>query len=122
TAWVVYDYSRYDACLLKHSKKVCRNELSAATEDNEDGESDSDQMKCTDQWLVRATFGATLVVDEPQALKVACTATQLRFDLLDIDGDGAQEIVLDLRGSATLDGFRESEVFDVGRVIKILRL
>jgi hypothetical protein len=121
-AWVVYDYTRYDACLLKHSKKVCRNKLSAPTEDNEDGESDDDQMKCTDQWLARATFGTTLVVDPPVALQVACTATQLRLDLLDLDGDGKQEVVLDLRGSITLDGFRESEQLNVGRLIKILRL
>lgn len=125
-AWAVYDYSRYDACVLTQSKKACRSKLGADQGDEEEegeGEGEMNQMKCTDQWLARATFGTTLVVDAPQPLKIACTADKLRrLDLVDIDGDGQQEVVLDISGSSSLEGFRESEAIDVGRVVKILRL
>jgi hypothetical protein len=123
-AWVVYDYSRYDACVLTQSKKACRSKLGADQGDEEgEGEGEMNQMKCTDQWLARATFGTTLVVDAPQPLKIACTADKLRrLDLVDIDGDGQQEVVLDISGSSSMEGFRESEAIDVGRVVKILRL
>ncbi|MCA9681804.1 MAG: hypothetical protein KC457_06385 [Myxococcales bacterium] len=118
-AYLVYEYGLFEACLLEGTKRSCREKLGG--EDQEDDD-EINRLQCTKQWFARATMVAGDWAVDHDELKVSCSINEVRLDALDLDGDGKQEVVIDVRGRAELVGFRESDVLEVGRFVEVLRL
>jgi hypothetical protein len=125
--WAIYELSRFEACVgaasdPKRGKKACKRKLAGNPDEGEPGE-----LECTDQWLVQwmVSIAPTDAIDtdEREELGVGCTMTKVRrLDALDLDGDGKDEVLVDVVGSHSSEGFRESEELEVGRVVRVLRL
>lgn len=118
--WAVYETPLFDACVAeKKNRKACRKKFIG---DPDDGT--SNQMECARHALVHASFGPSLAVDKPiSIMKSACALGKVRrFEAVDIDADGAKEIVIDLTWNRQSTGYREGEVEEGGRFVRMLRL
>lgn len=124
--WAIYEYGRFDACVGGHAdkkagKKACKLALGASPDDEEEGS--PGEMECTDQWLVRVSPLASGTIAAREQLMVACAMQKVRrLDALDLDGDGHDEILIDVVGEHSSAGFRDSVETDYGRLVRVLRL
>ncbi|MEM6993312.1 MAG: hypothetical protein AAF721_22560 [Myxococcota bacterium] len=118
-AWAAYEYSLFDECLKASTKKECRKRLRGDPDDKS-----SNQMRCTEQWLVRVQFAGTVKLGTPEKiLKGACTLGKVRrMEAKDYDADGAVEVMVDVTSHRDTEGFREGEVTEGGRFVRIVRL
>lgn len=119
-AYVVYDYSVLDGCMLKRHKQVCFAEWG---EDREEG-GGWDMTHCVRACITRLTFapGGKLEADE-RYLSFGCgPANVYRLDLVDADGDGADEVVIDIRSRGVVLGRRYTKDYLMGRVFEVHRL
>ncbi len=114
--FAVYEFSRFKACLTRADKKTCRRELGA----NANG--GLSVAACTEQWLVRVSLGERLELGERTALQPACKLTHVRtLEAIDLDGDGDQEVLVDVVGRAETETQREGSELEVGRIVRVLR-
>ncbi|MBL4686802.1 MAG: hypothetical protein JKY37_19550 [Nannocystaceae bacterium] len=118
-AWVVYEYTRFDACMLKSTKKACRKKLRGDPDDES-----SNEMSCTKQFLVRAHFGTELTIDEPESImKGACSIGKVRrMESKDFDRDGEPEVIVDATWYRETEAFREGALTEGGRFVRIAQL
>lgn len=115
-AWVVYEYSRWKKCMTTADKKTCRVQLGASSP------SDRNDALCTAQWLVRASLGEAVTLGEPTALEPGCKLARVRaLAVQDLDGDGADEILIDANIEASYETEREGGANEFGRVVRVLR-
>ena len=117
-AFAVYEYSIFDECQKTSTKKECRKKLRG---DREMGE--TNDMRCTKAWMVRAELGAKVALDEPAKVSVPCTIGRVRglFEA-DVDADSKPEVVLDVVGKRETEGFREGGETYANRTVRIFRL
>ncbi len=116
-AWAVYDFSRFAACVKTSNKKACRKELTGDEEED-------NQLECTDAFLVRASLAATGTweVRATQPLDLGCEIKRvLHLLALDIDHDGADEILLDVNGQHAYMSVRD-EMNERARIVQVFRL
>lgn len=115
-AWVVYEYSRWKKCMATADKKTCRAQLAPS------GPDERNEALCTAQWLVRATLGEAVTLSEPTPLEPGCKLARVRaLAAQDLDGDGADEILVDVTGEGSYETMREGEAHEYGRIVRVLR-
>ena len=116
-AYAVIELSRWKLCLQGADKKRCRAELGPARE------GERNDALCTEQQLVELTPGTPILLGKSHALDVGCKIAKVRvLAAVDLDSDGAQEIVLDATSRHSYDGFREGDVTEFGRIVRVLHL
>ncbi len=117
-AFAVYEYSQFDECMKTGTKKECRERFRGDPE-----MAQTNDMRCTKAWLVRAELGASVTLGEPVKVTVPCTIGRVRalFEA-DVDADGKSEIVVDVIGKRETEGFREGAETYANRTVRILRL
>lgn len=116
--WVLYTISSMDLCRKTGTQKACTAKLRGEPEDG-----DYDQTGCGHEYLVRAQLGAEPILAEPIALRVPCKIGKLRrFEADDVDADGKLELVIDVTGRQQALGMHETEIHELGRDLRILRL
>lgn len=115
-AFVVYDYKRYDACLLQASKQECRKQLAGRTY-----EPRISDYECRSTWIARVALGGTIELAEPVRLEAPCKVDSVRrFVAGDFDGDGSEEVLLMAVGVRSTDLSVEADTF-AGSVFMVLR-
>lgn len=106
-AFVVYDFTLSARCKADNQgdRESLADCLADLQPDAPDRSEMGNQTQCVEQYLVRVELGPELVFGDPLELEVACDPSEVRrLDLVDIDGDGQLEVVLDTIGMAkTLD-------------------
>jgi hypothetical protein len=123
-AFVVYDYTLEQECKAekdREDRQLCLEDLHPESIEHSELEN---QTRCVKQYLARASFGDALTIDEPIELEVACAPNHVRrLDLLDLDGDGELEVVLDtIALTPTLDAVDRTTVYNLARHLAIVRL
>lgn len=116
-AYAVYDFSRFAACVKTSNKKACRKKLTGDEEED-------NQLECTDAFLVRALLAAagTWEIRATKPLDLGCEVKRvLQLLALDLDHDGADEILLDVNGQHAYESVRD-EVNDRTRIVQVFRL
>ncbi|MFO7563977.1 MAG: hypothetical protein R6X02_15130 [Enhygromyxa sp.] len=125
-AFVVYDYTLEQECKAekdREMREICLEDLHPESIEHSEAEN---QTTCVNQYLVRASFsGDEPTLGEPIELTVACAPNEVRrLDLVDIDGDGEEEVVLDtIALTPTRSALDSSEtIYNLARHLAILRL
>lgn len=121
-AYAVYDAAVLDECMLTRHKQVCLREWG---EDREAG-GGWDQSHCVHAYLARLSFpreaGGELEAEE-RYLSLGCGPAKVyRLDLVDADGDGAEEVVIDIRSHGVVLGRRYTKDYLRSRVFEVHRL
>jgi|GEM_PF-2646404 len=128
-AFIIYDYRLYDQCMAENEafiRESCVDDLHPEDLGNNEL---GNQSECVEQFLIRVELGTVMNFGDPVALEVACAPSRVRrLERLDIDGDGAQEVVLDtIAKTPTTDHAGDSSdteggVWNRARQFAVLRL
>ena len=71
---------------------------------------------------MRVSLGERLELAERTALPLTCKLARVRnLEAIDLDGDGTQEILVDVVGRSEIETQREGSQLDVERIVRILR-
>lgn len=116
-AYALYDFSRFAECVKTSNKKACRKQLTGDEEED-------NQLECTDAFLVRASLAAagTWEIRATKPLDLGCEVKRvLNLIALDLDHDGADEILLDVNGQHAYASVRD-EINERVRIVQVFRL
>ncbi|MFV8754704.1 FG-GAP repeat domain-containing protein [Nannocystaceae bacterium ST9] len=119
-AFVVYDYGLYDECRVEDDDELCRDILEAGEPTHDEM---ANQTTCVEQRIARFEF-ATAKLGTPEPLAVACVPNEVRrLELVDVDGDGQQEVVVDTIAKTAVRGWTDSPMaYNRARELSIFRL
>lgn len=115
--YVVYDYSVVDECMTRHRQRFCVQRFGEGPDYDR-----YDRSHCTKQFIARIRFDEQLELEVRELGFYCGPADVQRLDVLDADGDGVDEVVIDIRSRAELLGMRYTSDFWSGQVFEVHRL
>ena len=115
--WVVYEYSLFDACMAtqsdpKEGKRACRAKVATSP----------GAAQRHEQGIALVTSVDPVIIAHDERIDVTAKLRKVpRLEVADYDGDGADEILVELRGRYTEPEGEIAEMTEHRRTIRILR-